>query len=378
LIKMSYTFDIKPIRRFAGYGISLRQPEEIACFSYDDQHQFRLDNSSIKYYYPPNLGVDLSKGFEQFKDVDDTVDGHLDSLLKTIINLEQKSGQKVRAHFVTWRGMMTKLMAAIFEDRDGFEMNLTLFQEISEVHSFIEENHEYKLQSHKTQMEQTPLSGRPSQEMMRYWGYKFESLCLLPNKWNETSPDYIMAREENLVNNHAQYCSVVKTGLGDTSMILGGEIDGVRDVKPHDDASMNWIELKTSADVLNERDARRFDRKLMKFWIQSYLLGVPKIIIGFRTQDGFLNRIEEFDTLSIPRMVRRRGNIWDAEMCLNFASDFLNFLRSTITESDGLWRIRRKERSSLIEVFRVEGAKYDSMLSDDFIRWRVRLASTAC
>ncbi|RKF56557.1 Decapping nuclease rai1 [Golovinomyces cichoracearum] len=356
---MSYTFEIKPIRRFSGYGISLRQPEEIACFSYDDQHQLHLDNSSIKYYYPPDLGADLSKGFEQFQDLDNTVDGHLDSLLKTIIDLEQKSGQKVEANFVTWRGMMTKLMAAIFDDRDGF----------------IEENHEYKLQYEKTQMEQTPLPGRPSQKMMRYWGYKFESLCLLPNKLNETSRDHIMAREENIVNNHAQYCSVVKTGFGNTSMILGGEVDGVRDVKSPDDASMNWIELKTSADVLNEHDARRFERKLMKFWIQSYLLGVPKIIIGFRTHDGFLSRIEEFDTLSIPRMVRKRGNTWDAEMCLNFASDFLNFLRSTIIENDELWRIRRKRRSSLIEVLRVEGAKYDSMLSDDFIRWRLRRVS---
>ncbi|RKF80663.1 Decapping nuclease rai1 [Golovinomyces cichoracearum] len=310
-MNMSYTFDTKPIRRFSGYGISLRQPE---------------------------------------------------------------------------------LMAAIFDDRDGFEMNMTLFQmlklfeghivcpllvfkENSEVHRFIEENHEYKLQYEKTQMEQTPLPGRPSQKMMRYWGYKFESLCLSPNKLNETSRDHIMAREENIVNNHAQYCSVVKTGFGNTSMILGGEVDGIKDVKSPDDAFMNWIELKTSADVLNEHDARRFERKLMKFWIQSYLLGVPKIIIGFRTHDGFLSRIEEFDTLSIPRMVRKRGNSWDAEMCLNFASDFLNFLRSTITENDELWRIRRKKRSSLIEVFRVEGAKYDSMLSDDFIRWRLRRAS---
>jgi len=27
------------------------------------------------------------------------------------------------------------------------------------------------------------------------------------------------------VSNHAQYCSVVKTGIGKTVMILGGEVD---------------------------------------------------------------------------------------------------------------------------------------------------------
>jgi hypothetical protein len=56
-------------------------------------------------------------------------------------------------------------------------------------------------------------------------GYKFETLCLLPGTWDETSREYIENRENEIVNNHAQYCSVVKTGIGNTVMILGGEVD---------------------------------------------------------------------------------------------------------------------------------------------------------
>lgn len=41
---------------------------------------------------------------------------------------EEKTGNPVDADFITWRGMMTKFLAAIFEDRNGFEMNATLFQ----------------------------------------------------------------------------------------------------------------------------------------------------------------------------------------------------------------------------------------------------------
>lgn len=62
----------------------------------------------------------------------------------------------------------------------------------------------------------------------------------------------------------------------------------------------------------------------MKFWIQSFLLGVPKIIVGFRTQNGILIRTEEMDTASIPGTVKRRGKgTWDGNMCINFASLFL-------------------------------------------------------
>jgi RAT1-interacting protein len=63
----------------------------------------------------------------------------------------------------------------------------------------------------------------------------------------------------------------------------------------------------------------------MKFWIQSFLLGVPKIIVGFRTPDGFLKRIEEMDTASIPSTVKRRGKgTWDGNMCINFTSALLD------------------------------------------------------
>lgn len=84
-------------------------PKEFACFSYDENHQFHLDDSSIQYYYPPILGADLSKGFETFQKQDDSKDEHLDSLLKTIIDHEQKEGKKIDANVVTWRGMITKV-----------------------------------------------------------------------------------------------------------------------------------------------------------------------------------------------------------------------------------------------------------------------------
>jgi RAT1-interacting protein len=41
--------------------------------------------------------------------LDDEADDHLDSLLKTIIDYEQKEGKKVEVDVVTWRGMMTKV-----------------------------------------------------------------------------------------------------------------------------------------------------------------------------------------------------------------------------------------------------------------------------
>lgn len=79
----------------------------------------------------------------------------------------------------------------------------------------------------RSQAEQAaqPWRGPIPQEVMQFWGYKFETLATLPAPWGETSREYIECREQEVVNNKAQYCSVVRTGLGKTVLCLGGEVD---------------------------------------------------------------------------------------------------------------------------------------------------------
>ena len=56
-------------------------------------------------------------------------------------------------------------------------------------------------------------------------GYKFETLSLLDQPWDATPRDKIESREELIVNNNAQYCSVVRTGIGSARLVIGGEVD---------------------------------------------------------------------------------------------------------------------------------------------------------
>lgn len=115
------TFPIQPLSRFAGASTTIKRPREFACFSYDDDRTLHtLSEASLKYYYPPFIDapgesgqrrppIDLSEGFDKFKQHDDKVDEHLDSLLETIAAHEEKTGERVQADVVTWRGMMTKV-----------------------------------------------------------------------------------------------------------------------------------------------------------------------------------------------------------------------------------------------------------------------------
>lgn len=84
------------------------------------------------------------------------------------------------------------------------------------------------------------------------------------------------------------------------------------------------MELKTSAQIYTDNDLRKYERKLLKFWAQSFLLGVPKIIVGFRNKQGILERLEEVNTRDIPGNVKRQGKgTWDGNICINFTAQFL-------------------------------------------------------
>ncbi|KAI9641210.1 decapping endonuclease targeting mRNA [Ciborinia camelliae] len=322
---------------------AITRPQEIAHFSYDDHHEFHLNDSSIRWYYPPDIGTDLNRGFDTFRKHDDSKDEHLESLLRALMEREKVTNVKTEADIVTWRGMMTK------------------------------EDHHYKVQSRARQdARQQPRPGRPSGDAMSFWGYKFETLCLMPTPWPETSRDYIENRDNEVVNNHAQYCSVVKTKIGSNSIVIGGEVDGIyKGSKSEDGKSTEWVELKTTMTPRNRGDEQNFEKKLLKFWLQSFLLGVPHIIVGKRSPDGILQSIERINTAQIPGMVKNRGNnSWDGDMCINFADRFLEFLKATVV-GDGVWKIRRREKSMAIEVFKVEEVKgHGGILSDEFVNWR--------
>lgn len=58
-----------------------------------------------------------------------------------------------------------------------------------------------------------------------YSGYKFEELSTLPKTWDECTRYEIEHRSDNVVDNIQQYCSVVRTQLGSSTIIIGGEVD---------------------------------------------------------------------------------------------------------------------------------------------------------
>lgn len=361
---------------------SLRQPRELFSFSIDTNNAIHDDNRSLNYYYFPDSTfekssgetslTDLNLGFKEFIEKDESKPMHLDQLLKSIIVYEKSTNQKVKADIITFRGIMTKLLCLPYTKNEDIDLNIIVFDE----HIFIEEDHELK------KSKERPMNDRD--KLMCYWGYKFEALTTLNKPWAQASRDEINKRGDDVVNNIEQYISVVRTGIGSVKTILGGEVDCVQDYKPDsnsgEDPLPHYMELKTTKVIRDDKDARNFERKLLKSWAQSFLLGVRKIIYGFRDDEGMLKSTEDYDTESIPAIIKSSDitnpkNKWNGMDAISFYAAVLEWIKNTVSsEPDKAWRLQYKTSQDFVKLYEVEDpqehSKIKNFLLKDFVDWR--------
>lgn len=64
----------------------------------------------------------------------------------------------------------------------------------------------------------------------------------------------------------------------------------------------------------------------MKWWLQSFLVGIDNLVVGFRTDDGVVERLEQVRVADLGR----RPKDWDPAVCLNFLLSFLNKIKAEL------------------------------------------------
>ncbi|PCH42099.1 RAI1-domain-containing protein [Wolfiporia cocos MD-104 SS10] len=309
-------------------AVSFQQPSPLLTFSYTPARVLEFTDSALRYYVDPPLGADLKYGYERWirwPEEKGRIDGLVRAVLKYKERLERHS-QNGSAWLndigvVSWRGVMTKILTAPYEERDGWELNVMI---VGSTLYFEEHLSDARL------VQKNDIA--PHHRQQTYYGYSFESWCTssaprIPDKLDGHPIGW-----GGDVDTNVQWCSVVKTKLGDTRMVIGGEVDCVRDTFTGQTSS--FVELKTSLVIRGPQDELRFEKKLLKFYFQSFLLGVPEIVVGFRTPSGRMNTIQSFKTMEIPRLVRGKPHAWDPLLCLDWGHRFITFLKSIAVATD--------------------------------------------
>ncbi|KAL4062868.1 RAI1 like PD-XK nuclease-domain-containing protein [Scleroderma yunnanense] len=303
---------------------SIQQPNQLLTFSYNTEHIQEFNDSALRYFVEPPRGADLGFHYEKWiKRPEER--GRLDALLSAWSKFKKSAVSVPDIHVISWRGVMTKILVAPYEETDSWELNVML------VHGtfYLEEHLSDAKLKEKDAM-------TPRHRLQSYYGYAFESYCTSteprPSGWGGD------------VNTNVQWCSVVKTKLGDRRIVMGGEVDCVRG--DYSGRTDDYVELKTSLSIRNASDEAKFEKKLLKFYFQSFLLGVPEIVVGFRKPSGHLTAVQSFRTVEIPRLVRGKPDTWDPSICLEWGDAFLAFLQTTVQPGTGreVWRVSFEPR----------------------------------
>ncbi|XP_041830847.1 decapping and exoribonuclease protein [Melanotaenia boesemani] len=305
-----------------------KQPVEVGCFSLDAQRRFFNDSRQLRYYVEPDRhpNFDLKDGYkDRYIKRDENVKEKLDHILRWIVanrselKLRETAGSScaLDAHFVTWRGHLTKLLTTPYETKEGWLLAVTKFNGtlyISEV---------------ETEAARRERENRPerNQEMM-YWGYKFEQYTCADTA--HSLPD-----ASGVVNTNEAFCTVVQTRLADHKLLFSGEVDG-RDKDPNaPPPPACYVELKTSVEICTPKQRSNFHRfKLLKWWAQSFLPGVPRVVAGFKDHDGVVVSVETFPVSKMSQLIKNEENCWKPTVCMNFCCDFLSFVKRVATEDN--------------------------------------------
>lgn len=388
------------IRKFSD-NTNVRRPKEIGSYSRDLENKISIDDSQLSYYYLPDgdlnspEGIDLNGGVSKFRKNPNLDFGDLSGMLQCIINYEKDHKKKINAKIITFRGIARQLMMLPYDSRDKFVFNIVVF----DGQLFMQYDSDLK----REKLEEEERTMNDIQRKFVYSGYKFETIATLPKPWSQCTRKEIEKRNKLEVNNIEQYCSVVKTTIGSTSLILGAEIDCVWDFKPTDgsDVLSHYVELKTTGPLSDPQKVMAFEQKLLKTWAQCFLVGIPRIIYAFRDGTLKIKSIEEYKTEDIPLLMKnnplsiqkQRENpniklVNKSMQSIKYLSGVLKWLEDSISTDDETKTYRLEfdpmKNSQFVTLSVNSSDKTEKLLSpyngecggmltDDFKEWRKSL-----
>ena len=120
-------------------------------------------------------------------------------------------------------------------------------------------------------------------------------------------------------------------------MLYGAEVDCVDHTleTAHFPPPENFVEIKASV---------RFTlkHKLQQWWAQSFLVGIPRVLVACHEGDGIVDTLQIIKTESIPRIAARTGCAFEPTKMIDFLEEFLTFVNNVVEEEEVVYCFESK------------------------------------
>ncbi|KAL3138045.1 hypothetical protein ABBQ38_005278 [Trebouxia sp. C0009 RCD-2024] len=275
------------------------QPYQVACWSKLSQKEGgRIcygNTEGLNCYKRPELPANLGQGYpEAYTQKDEEASVGVEQVATAVA----KAGLQDQCDVCTFRNNLNKIFATPVDLKSPWVVDACMLQ------------HTLHLDIHKI-----PQHTFPNADLFQYYGYRFEALSTQQTEVDATS----------------EYCAVVRLRLDKLRVMMAAEVDcyDPDKVKPgHAPDLASYLELKTYVMPEDQRKAANIKKfKYPKWWLQSWLAGVPSVIAGARDKQGWLRSIETVPTRQIPNLSAEANvgfNPWEQ---IGFGRDVLTWMQ---------------------------------------------------
>ena len=261
---------------------------------------YHNDASGLRKLSMPHLPCDLNLGIESYISKDYKTEASVVDLLAGATAAQFDVCSSVNC--VTYRNNLNKIIGTVFDRDRGWKIDATSVQNILclEIVKDIQR-----------------------EDVAMKLGYQFEAKC---------SGDYS-------ANPNEEYGMLVKTKLNDMKILIGAEIDGYESMQPLAHSALppmeSLRELKTYKPPRHPGQFKTlYKLKAPKWWIQSYLVGVPEIILGAKDDNGFAYDIHRVATRDLPRLSSQQGHSWSPDQALQFGGAVLSWMHAVARKNE--------------------------------------------
>lgn len=252
----------------------LRKNKELKCFQdkrYLKTYKYSLKNRNVEF--------DLNEKATKVKS-----DGKVENVdpLLWWLNMNRESffiDDKFTFDVLCWRGLITSIMITVLENKSDWKVVATKFK------------NSYFLCEYNTNMQSKKKS---KLERLYSYGFKFE--------------EYVTDRQHE-----GNYILMACCSIGKNKLIYGGEIDCVSP------SNKELMELKVHRGNLFLDSSNKY----LKWWLQTSLVNIKRIMVGSRDDSGIVYRI-----VSLPVSRIEDESTWSKDLILNFFDYFINFMKS--------------------------------------------------
>ncbi|KAJ1134320.1 hypothetical protein NDU88_000772 [Pleurodeles waltl] len=310
------------------------QPREIGCVSVNSTGRFPNDTQNKRFLSPDTRPIamvdwDLMSGYHDryIKMNRDNDEGRLHGLLRWCLASERQlqaaneggTGRGAPGHrrplnvdFVARRGHLAKVFITPYAQH-GWKMAVTLFRG---TYFLLEERDE------------EPPSEKA--EQFNFMGHKFEHYMTSARPNVQPDPSAVL-------DDNQAFFTVLKATLNNHSLLFSAEVDG-HDLAYHNQRAPScYVELKTSQFRGNTANVPSAVK--LKWWAQSFLAGIPRLIVGFKKDTRNVDKCVMYNVTdaglkqsATPAM--ENPDFWKPAVCMNFLDAFLSFVKLVVTEDD--------------------------------------------